>query len=157
MPTLENLTFDELSDGDSATFSKTLTERELLLFAAASGDVNPIHINPDYAETTSFKKQIAHGMWSGSLISATLATVMPGPGTIYLSQNLKFKRPTHIGDTLTVTVTVEEKKTKRNIVVFNCEVVNQDNKLVTSGTAEVIAPAEKIQVEEPKLPDINIQ
>ena len=84
MDALENLTYDELQIGDSATYTRTLTEEELVLFAAVSGDVNPVHLDSQYASQTIFKERIAHGMWSGALISAALATIMPGPGTIYL-------------------------------------------------------------------------
>ncbi|MCF7981672.1 MAG: MaoC family dehydratase, partial [Pseudomonadales bacterium] len=84
MPYLENIPFDELNIGDKASTERTLIEKDLVLFAAVSGDVNPIHLDADYAAKTSFKQRIAHGAWSASLISATLATIMPGPGTVYL-------------------------------------------------------------------------
>lgn len=80
MEALENITYDELQVGDSATYTRTLTENELVLFAAVSGDVNPVHLDKEYASKTMFKERIAHGMWSGALISAALATVIPGPG-----------------------------------------------------------------------------
>ncbi|MFG1489309.1 MaoC/PaaZ C-terminal domain-containing protein, partial [Oceanospirillum sp. HFRX-1_2] len=84
MTVLVNKTYDEIQVGDTATLERALTEKELVLFAAVSGDVNPVHLDADFAKTTMFGEQIAHGMWSGSLISAALATVLPGPGTIYL-------------------------------------------------------------------------
>ncbi|MBE0507314.1 MAG: MaoC family dehydratase, partial [Marinospirillum sp.] len=99
MTTLENRPYDTLSIGDSATFAKTLTERELVLFAAVSGDVNPVHLDAEFAKTSMFGERIAHGMWSGSLISAALATVLPGPGTIYMGQELSFRRPVKLDDT----------------------------------------------------------
>ncbi|MCP5160606.1 MAG: MaoC family dehydratase N-terminal domain-containing protein [Hahellaceae bacterium] len=155
MDALENITYDELNIGDSATYTRTLTENELILFAAVSGDVNPVHLDQEFASGTIFKERIAHGMWSGSLISATLATVIPGPGTVYLEQTLKFKRPVKLGDTLTVTLTVLRKEEK-NRVVFNCCVVNQENQLVVEGEAKVIAPTVKVSLDKPVLPSINI-
>jgi len=154
--TLDNITYDELNEGDSATFSRTLTEQELVLFAAVSGDVNPVHLDAEFAAQSMFKERIAHGMWSGSLISAALATVMPGPGTIYLEQSLSFRRPVKIDDTLTVTLTVLRKEPK-NRVAFQCEVHNQKDQLVVSGEAKVIAPTEKVSLPKPRLPKINIE
>ena len=92
MEYLRNFTFDELEVGQTAQFSETLEERHLILFAAVSGDVNPVHLDEEFAQGTQFKGRIAHGMWSASLISAAIATQMPGPGSIYLGQNLSFKR-----------------------------------------------------------------
>jgi acyl dehydratase len=155
MEALENITYDELQVGDSATYTRTLTESELVLFAAVSGDLNPVHLDKDYASKSVFKERIAHGMWSGALISAALATVIPGPGTIYLEQQLNFKRPVKMDDTLTVTLTVIRKE-ERNRVVLNCEVINQRAEQVVTGEAKVIAPAEKITLEKPILPKITI-
>lgn len=155
MSTLENRPYDTLSLGDSATFEKTLTEKELVLFAAVSGDVNPLHLDAEFAKTTMFGEQIAHGMWSGSLISAALATTLPGPGTIYMGQDLSFRRPVKLGDTLTVQLTVKEKKEK-NVVILDCLVTNQKDEKVVLGTATVIAPTEKAILEAPTLPKITI-
>ncbi|MCP5334414.1 MAG: MaoC family dehydratase N-terminal domain-containing protein [Oceanospirillaceae bacterium] len=156
MDALVNITYDEIKLGDSATYRKTLTEKDLILFAAVSGDVNPVHLDAEFAATSMFKERIAHGMWSGSLISAALATVIPGPGTIYLGQSLRFRRPVKLGDTLTVTLTAKEKQDEKKIVVFDCNVVNQDGKDVVTGTAEVIAPSEKVNLRAPVLPEIRI-
>ena len=152
---LENITYDELSVGDSASFSRTLSEQDLVLFAAVSGDVNPLHLDEAFAATTPFKERIAHGMWSGSLISAALATVLPGPGTIYLGQSLAFKRPVKLGDTLTVKLEVLEKQEK-NRVVIGCSVTNQKDEEVVAGEAKVMAPTAKVSVSAPELPAINI-
>lgn len=154
--TLENITYDELNEGDSATFTRTLTEDELVLFAAVSGDVNPVHLDSEFAAESMFKERIAHGMWSGSLISAALATVMPGPGTIYLEQSLSFKRPVRLDDTLTVELSVLKKEAK-NRVVFECVVRNQNNEKVVSGEAKVIAPTQKMSLKKPRLPKITIE
>ncbi|PAV27006.1 3-hydroxybutyryl-CoA dehydratase [Tamilnaduibacter salinus] len=156
MEQLENITYNELSVGDSATFSRTLTERELLLFAAVSGDVNPVHLDSEFAANSLFGERIAHGMWSGSLISAALATVLPGPGTIYLGQDLSFRQPVRLNDTLTVTLTVAEKKPK-NRVIIECVVTNQNGEAVTQGNATVLAPSEKQSVDAPRLPEITIE
>lgn len=152
---LQNRTYDELAVGDTASFTRTLTEDELVLFAAVSGDVNPVHLDEAFATNSMFKERIAHGMWSGSLISAALATTLPGPGTIYLEQNLAFKRPVKLGDTLTVNLTIKAKEPK-NRVVIDCDVRNQNNQQVVRGEAKVMAPTEKLTLERPRLPDITI-
>lgn len=156
MSYLENIPFDELAIGDQATTERTLVEKDLILFAAVSGDVNPIHLDADYAAKTPFKQRIAHGAWSSSLVSATLATVMPGPGTVYLSQSMKFMRPVSIGDQLKIQLEVAEKNERTKRVEFKCLVTNQDGKVVSRGTAEVLAPTEKIRVKRPQLPDITM-
>ncbi|WP_217895607.1 MaoC/PaaZ C-terminal domain-containing protein [Oceanospirillum sanctuarii] len=155
MTVLVNKTYDEIQVGDTATLERALTEKELVLFAAVSGDVNPVHLDADFAKTTMFGEQIAHGMWSGSLISAALATVLPGPGTIYLGQELSFRRPVKLADTLTVTLTVKEKLSK-NRVVIDTLVTNQNDEKVVVGTATVMAPTEKSELQAPELPAITI-
>ncbi len=157
MSTLVNKPYDTLQEGDTATFAKTLTEKELVLFAAVSGDVNPVHLDADFAKTSMFGERIAHGMWSGSLISAALATTLPGPGTIYLGQELSFRRPVKLGDTLTVQLTVKEKQDKKKIVILDCLVTNQKDEKVVTGTATVIAPSEAVELEAPVLPEITIK
>lgn len=156
LDTLENITYDELNEGDTATFTRTLTEDELVLFAAVSGDVNPVHLDSEFAAGSMFKDRIAHGMWSGSLISAALATVMPGPGTIYLDQSLSFKRPVKLDDTLTVHLKVLRKEPKGRVVV-ECDVRNQNEQKVVIGEAKVIAPTEKVSLHKPRLPKIAIE
>lgn len=106
---IENITYDELSIGQSATLTRSLTLDDVRAFAAVSGDINPAHLDAAYAEQTIFHGVIGHGMWGGSLISAVLGTQFPGPGTIYLNQDLDFTKPVRIGDTLHVTVTVVAK------------------------------------------------
>ena len=107
---IENVTYDELSVGQSAHLRRTLTLADIQAFAAVSGDINPAHLDPEYANDTLFHGVIAHGMWGGSLISALLGTEFPGPGTIYLHQDLDFLRPVRVGDTLDVEVTVTAKE-----------------------------------------------
>ena len=156
LDTLENITYDELNEGDTATFTRTLTEDELVLFAAVSGDVNPVHLDSEFAAGSMFKDRIAHGMWSGSLISAALATVMPGPGTIYLDQSLSFKRPVKLDDTLTVQLKILRKEPTGRVVV-ECDVRNQNDQKVVIGEAKVIAPSEKVCLHKPRLPKITIE
>lgn len=143
MPELRNHTFDELTIGQQAASTRTVTMEDIRLFAAASGDYNPLHLDPAYAAGTRFGGCIAHGMFSGGLISAVLAMQMPGPGTIYLGQSLAFRLPVKVGDTLTVQVTVADKQPRRRQVTLDCLIVNQDGKTVVTGTADVIAPAER--------------
>lgn len=147
---LHNVTYSEMSVGQTATLVRQLTESDIALFGYMSGDVNPAHFNREYAQNTLFKDVVAHGMWSGSLISTVMGTQLPGPGTIYLSQSLKFTKPVYIGDEITVSVTIVEKKEK-NRVVLECKCTNQNNDTVTFGLAEVIAPNEKLVLETPKL------
>jgi acyl dehydratase len=141
---IENRTFEELAVGDTASSRRVLTRREIELFAIVSGDVNPAHLDPAFAETDLFHTIVAHGMWGGALVSAVLGTQLPGPGTIYLGQDLSFRRPVRLGDTVTATVTVREKRAGKNVVVFDCQCLNQFGEEVIHGRAEVIAPTEKV-------------
>ncbi|AWK87943.1 bifunctional enoyl-CoA hydratase/phosphate acetyltransferase [Azospirillum thermophilum] len=153
---IENVTFDEIEIGQKASLSRRLTMSDIELFATVSGDINPAHLDEEYAADSLFHKVIGHGMWSGSLISAVLGTLLPGPGTIYLGQDLRFKRPVGLGDIITVTVTAREKRPEKNVVVFDCTALNQDGKEVVSGTAEVIAPTEKVRRAAAELPQVQV-
>jgi len=153
---LSNFTYDEIELGQTASYSKMVESQDVLLFAAASGDVNPVHLDADYAATAPFKERIAHGMLTGAIISAALAMKLPGPGTIYLSQSLRFRLPVKIGDTVTIQLEVTEKRDKRKYVTLDCKAYNQNDKLVASGTAEVMAPSEKILIDRPVLPNITL-
>lgn len=157
MEYLENRTFDEIQVGDSASLTRTLTEKDIQVFAIMSGDINPAHVDVEYAQSEMFHKIIGHGMWGGALISTVLGTQLPGPGTIYISQTLRFKKPVAIGDTLTVTVTVAEKKPEKNRVIFSCECQNQKAEVVMEGQAEVIAPTKKIRRAKAVLPEISLR
>jgi len=132
---LENRTYDEIRIGDQASLVRTLELKDIQLFAAMSGDINPAHLDPEYAKSTMFQEVIAHGMWGGALISTVLGTQLPGPGTIYLSQSLQFSKPVTLGDTLTVTVTAARKYEHHHNVIFDCRCVNQHGVVVISGTA----------------------
>ena len=140
---ISNVTFDEIAIGDTATYTRLITNQEVEAFAAISGDHNPLHLDPDYAATTSFGECIAHGMLTGALISAAIAMQLPGPGSVYLNQSLQFRAPVLLGDTLTVTLEVTEKHGKRPWVTLSCTVENQDGKAVAKGEAQVAAPTEK--------------
>lgn len=157
MPKIENKLFDEICIGDTATFTKTLKESDLILFAAASGDTNPLHLDEEYAKTSSFGERIAHGMWTGSLISAAIANKLPGPGSVYLGQSFTFKRPVKIDDTIEVTLEIKEKIAKRKRLLITCKATNQHKQIVLTGEASVMAPETKIIVEQPVLPSFTIK
>ncbi len=157
MDYLENRTFDEIKVGDTATLTRTLTEKDIQVFAIMSGDINPAHVDVEYAESDMFKKIIGHGMWGGALISTVLGTQLPGPGTIYVGQTIKFKRPVGIGDTLTVKVTAIEKNEEKKRVTFSCEVKNQKDEIVMEGQAEVMAPTKKIRRKKAVMPEISLR
>jgi acyl dehydratase len=121
MDRIENRTFDELKIGDTASLVRTLTFKDVEIFAAMSGDVNPAHVDPAFAKDDMFHKIIAHGMWGGALFSTVLGTELPGPGAIYLGQSLRFRHPVGLGDTITVTVRVIEKSSEKHRVTLDCE------------------------------------
>lgn len=134
---MDGMRFEDLSVGQTARFSKTITEADILLFAAVSGDTNPVHIDAEAAKATPFGERIAHGMLSASLISTVLGTRLPGPGTIYLAQTLKFRAPVRIGDTVTATaeVTALDPARKRATLATVCTVAG---KTVLEGEATVM-------------------
>jgi phosphate acetyltransferase len=156
MQYIENKTFDEIKVGDTAQITRTLKQQDIELFAIMSGDVNPAHVDVEYAKTDIFHKVIAQGMWGGALISAVLGTELPGPGTIYVSQALHFSRPVGIGDTVTVCVTVREKRAEKNRVILDCVCRNQEGNAVIEGEAEVIAPIEKVRRLRTLLPEVHL-
>jgi phosphate acetyltransferase len=157
MSYIENRVFDEISIGDSASLKHLLTQEDIELFAVMSGDVNPAHVDEEYAKNDMFHKIIAQGMWGASFLSTVLGTELPGPGTIYLDQTLKFEHPIAIGDTITVTLTVINKKTEKHIIELDCKCINQEGKTVISGLATVIAPTEKVKRERIKLPKVELK
>jgi phosphate acetyltransferase len=153
---IRNRTFEEIAVGDTAAIERTLTGEDIQLFAVMSGDVNPQHLDPDFAASTRFHGVIAHGMWGAALISAVLGTRLPGPGTIYLSQTLKFLAPVHIGDTLTIRVTVRSRDEARNELVLDCSCVDQAGQYAIQGEARVLAPVEKIVRPRATLPEVRL-
>ncbi|QEY59478.1 bifunctional enoyl-CoA hydratase/phosphate acetyltransferase [Pseudomonas sp. C27(2019)] len=156
MEYIENSTFDEIQIGDSASLERRLTMADIKLFAVLSGDSDPAHVDEDYAKSSTFHEAIAHGLWGGALISAVLGTQLPGPGTLYLNQNLSFHRSIGLGDVVTVTVKVIEKKPEQHRVTLDCRCVNQQGETVISGAAEVRAPTEKVKRPRRALPDVHL-
>ena len=156
MEYIENRTFDEIQVGDCATLVRTLRPEDIQLFAIMSGDVNPAHVDPEYAKSSMFREVIAHGMWGGALISTVLGTQFPGPGTIYIDQTLHFSRPVGLGDTITVTLTATRKFDHNHHILFDCVCTNQDGQTVIRGTAAVLAPTEKIKRPRDELPEVTL-
>lgn len=136
---------DQLKVGDSASFAKTVSESDIYLYAGITGDFNPAHVNETYAKGTFFKTRIAHGMLTAGFISAILANQLPGPGTIYLKQELSFLAPVHIGDTITAGVEIIELLAPKNRVLLKTTCTNQDGVVVLSGEAMVMPPKTTIK------------
>lgn len=132
-------TFEQIQLGDSASFTKTITETDVVLFGGISGDLNPAHFDEVSASASPFKARIAHGMLVSSLISTVLGTKLPGNGTIYLRQDSSFLKPVYFGDTITATVKVIE-KTEKKRVILETVCTNQHGDTVISGQATVLAP-----------------
>jgi len=156
MQFIENKTFDEIKIGDSADLTRKLKTEDIELFAVMSGDMNPAHVDTDYANSDMFHKVIAHGMWGGALISAVLGTELPGPGTIYLNQNLNFKSAVGIGDTVMVRVTVTDKDPENHHVTLACLCTNQSGETVIEGHAVVVAPTLKVRRPRVALPEVHL-
>ena len=132
-------TIDEMKVGDSAEFAKTIAESDIYLFAGITGDLNPFHVNEDFSKDTFFKGRIAHGILLAGFISAVVGCHLPGPGAIYVKQELKFKAPARIGDTITAKATVKEMVVEKNRVVLTTTCTNQDGDLIVDGEA-VVSP-----------------
>ncbi|WP_346328948.1 MaoC family dehydratase [Iodidimonas sp. SYSU 1G8] len=124
----------------SASYAKTVTEADIILFAGISGDTNPVHLNEEFAAATMFKGRIAHGMLSASFISTVFGTKLPGPGCIYMSQSLRFKAPVRAGDTVTAKVTIAELKPEKKQARFEC-VCLVNGKAVLDGEALILVPS----------------
>lgn len=131
--------FEQLQLGESASFTKTITETDVVLFGGLSGDLNPAHFDEVSAQASQFKGRIAHGALVASLISSVLGMKLPGEGTIYLKQESNFVKPVYFGDTITATVTVIE-KTEKKRVILQTDCKNQNDELVITGHATVLAP-----------------
>ena len=154
---LVNKTYDEICIGDSSSLTRTLMPEDVKLFAVLTGDFNPGLVDQSYSESGMFREVIAHGMWSGSLISTVLGTQFPGPGTTLIDQSLHFARPVAIGDIVTVTVTAKQKFDHNQHVIFDCVCTNQEGMQVVRGTAEVLAPTEKIsRLQDTHRPGVSI-
>jgi len=137
MNELDGYDIEDLEVGMSASFAKTITEADIVLFAGASGDNNAMHINEEFAQGTPFGGRIAHGMLTASVISAAIAGRLPGPGTVYLGQNLRFKAPVRPGDTVHATVTVKELMPERRRIALTT-VCTVGGKVVIDGEALVM-------------------
>ena len=132
---VRDIPFAELKVGDTASMTKTVSEFDIYTFAGVTGDFNPVHINTEFAKNTMFGERIAHGMLSAGFISAVLGTSLPGANTIYMGQELSFKAPVKIGDTVTATVEILEKIEDKNRIICRTYVTNQHGKIVVDGKA----------------------
>lgn len=137
---MQGKTFDQLKLGEQADFSKTVSEADVYLFAGITGDFNPAHINEAYARDTAFKSRVVHGMLLAGLVSSVIGTRLPGPGTIYMQQELKFLAPVYIGDTISARAEVVELVQEKKRVRLKTTCVNQDGKSVLEGEALVSPP-----------------
>ena len=137
---MKGITIGEMKIGDNASFTKTITDTDIYLYAGISGDFNPAHVNQVEAEKGMFGRRIAHGMLSAGLISAVLGTMLPGPGTIYMGQELRFTKPVFVGDTITATITVAELIPEKNRAKLDTVCTNQNGEVVIKGVATVMPP-----------------
>ena len=154
---ITNKTYDEIKIGDSATLTRTLTKQDIQLFATVTGDMNPAHLDEAYAKTDIFHQIVGHGMWTASMFSVLLGMQLPGPGTLYLDQSLKFLKPVHLGDTITAAVKVIKKDDKHKHITFETLCANEDGEHVLEGEALVLAPSEKISWDALPLPEVQIK
>ncbi|HZM65853.1 MAG TPA: MaoC family dehydratase [Nakamurella sp.] len=134
---MKELAFADINVGDTASFSKTVTESDIVTFAGLTSDFNPIHVDAEYAKDSLFKERIAHGMLMAGFISAVLGTQLPGPNAIYMGQTLNFKLPVKIGDTVTAEVTIDEKREDKRILKLKTTVTNQRGEIVVDGGAVI--------------------
>lgn len=141
---MKSMTIHDLQVGDRSELKKHFSELDVMRFAEVSSDFNPAHVNKEYAKNTMFKGQIVHGMLVGSLFSAIFGVQMPGLGSIYTKQFLKFTAPVYFGDEITATVTVKSLNLERNRVVFDCEAKNKKGDTVIVGEAEIMPPKEAV-------------
>ena len=146
MNALNGYDFEDLQEGMIASFAKTITEADIVLFAGASGDNNAVHLNEEFAQTTPFKGRIAHGMLTASVISAAIAGRLPGPGTVYLGQSLRFKAPVRPGDTVHATVTVKQLDAAKRLVTL-ATICTVGGKPVIEGEALVMPTSRVVQAE----------
>jgi len=140
---MQGKTIDEIQIGDFAEHTKTIAESDVYLFAGITGDMNPAHTNAVEAAKGMFKERIAHGMLSAGLVSAVLGMYLPGPGTIYMLQTLKFTAPVKFGDTITAKAEVLTRDERRNRITLRTTCTNQDGKIVLDGEALVMPPKKK--------------
>jgi 3-hydroxybutyryl-CoA dehydratase len=134
---MTELAYEDIKVGDEASISRTITEAHIVAFAGLTGDLNPLHVDAEYAAKSMFGERIAHGMLMAGLISAVLGMQLPGPNSIYLGQELKFTAPVKIGDTVTVAVTVTEKRDDKRIIRLLTTATNQRGEMVVDGSAVI--------------------
>ncbi|MBB6444426.1 MaoC family dehydratase [Bacillus benzoevorans] len=134
----KELMYEDIHIGDTDSFTKTMTDYDIVQFARLTGDCNPIHLDSEYAKKTFFKDRIAHGILSGSIISTVIGMKLPGPNSIYMSQNFKFLAPVKIGDTIKAKVEVMEKRDDKKIIKLKTQVINQREETVVDGEAVVM-------------------
>ena len=154
---ISNKTYDEISIGDSASLTRTLTKKDIQLFAIVTGDMNPAHVDEAYARTDMFHQIIGHGMWTGTMFSVLFGMQLPGLGTIYLKQSLDFLHPVKPGDRITATVKAIKKDDAHRHITFETLCINEAGEAVVKGEALVLAPSEKIHWNAVALPDIQMK
>lgn len=152
-----NKTYGEIKVGDSATVTRTLTKQDIQLFAVVTGDMNPAHLDENYAKTDMFRQIVAHGMWTASMFSTLLGMYLPGPGTIYLKQTLNFLKPVRVGDIITASVKAVKKDDVKKRITFETLCANEKGEHVLEGEAVVLAPTEKIRWEGMALPEVQVK
>lgn len=157
MTYLASVPFDDIEIGQYATITKTLTSKDIAAFALLTGDMNPAHVDEEFAKDEIFGEVVAHGMWGASLLSSVLGTKLPGPGTIYLEQTLQFLKPVLAQDHITAKVVVKDKIPKNKILVLACSCENQRGEMVISGQAKVIAPKKNIILAQKELGSLKLQ
>jgi phosphate acetyltransferase len=153
---IENHPFDEIRVGQSAELQRTLTRDDIDLFGKVSGDINPTHLDEEYARSSATGEITGHSLWNSGLVSSLLGNVLPGPGTVYRRQDMQFHRTVALDDTVTARVKVREKGDD-NLVLFDCDVVNQRGETVMTGVAEVFAPSEKLSLPKAVLPEVSVR
>lgn len=156
-PYVRNKTYDELKIGDSASITRTLRKQDIQLFAAATGDLNPAHLDESFAKSAMFHQIVAHGLWTGSMFSALLGMQLPGPGTIYIDQTLHFIKPVRLGDTITASVRVTDKNDANGHVTLHTLCVRSDGEAVLEGEAIVLAPKESMSLPGISLPEVLVK
>jgi acyl dehydratase len=153
--TITNKIYEDIAIGDSASMQRTLTKRDIELFALVSGDLNPAHLDESYAEHDIFHHIIGHGLWSATMFSRLLGMELPGLGTIWLGQTLRFSRPVFVNDIITATITVTEKQDTHKHILLHTQCINQHGDVVLDGEATVIAAQERITRPVPSLSQLQ--
>jgi len=153
---ITNKTYDEIKIGDIAKLTRTLTMRDIKLFAIVTGDMNPAHLDEEYANTDVFHQIIGHGIWTASMFSVLLGMQLPGPGTLYLDQSLKFLKPVHLNDTITASVKVIKKDDEHKFITFETLCIDEEGNHLLEGEALILAPSEKVSWKKLPLPEIEV-